>query len=116
MSRDAEQAEHVVDLLADWAPVRWRRMFGGIGLFRGALMFGLVFDGQAYFRVERDVAAAAGDDTFQYRRSGRMVRLPYIRVDAEALEQPSLLQALAARALSARATPHKQTTPRGART
>jgi len=46
--------EFIRDLFAPFGPVVVRRMFGGAGLFREGLMFGLVFDGALFLRVDAD--------------------------------------------------------------
>ena len=43
---------HLLDLLRRWAPVAARRMFGGYGLFRGGIMFGLVSDETLFFKTD----------------------------------------------------------------
>lgn len=112
MSGQLQLAEHVGDLLANWGEVRAGRMFGGIGLFRDARMFGLIFDGQLYFRVDRAAAEAESERAFSYQRGQRRVRLPYLRVDPETLERPEALARLAEAAW--RAAPIKQRTRKGA--
>jgi len=52
MPEDSEYIVHILDLLRRWAPVAARRMFGGHGLFRGGLMFGLVADDALYFKTD----------------------------------------------------------------
>ncbi len=41
--------DHIVGQLSDWAPVRARGMFGGFGLYRGELMFGLIDSQDAFY-------------------------------------------------------------------
>lgn len=112
MNASTQLADHVVDLLSDWGAVSARRMFGGIGLFCEARMFGLIFDGQLYFRADADAARSESERAFVYYRTGRRVRLPYLRVDAEALEQPGTFARLALAAWLAAGT--KQRTRKGA--
>lgn len=111
MSAQAQLAEHVIDLLADWGDVHARRMFGGVGLFQEARMFGLIFNGRLYFRVAPAVAGTDSERAFGYQRGERWVRLPYLRIDAEALEHPETLARLADAAWLAAGT--KQRTRKG---
>lgn len=104
MSAQAQLAEHVIDLLADWDEVRAKRMFGGVGLFRNGRMFGLIFDEQLYLRSAGAIAEADNERAFGYHRAGRWVQLPYLRVDAEALEHPEALACLADAAWQAAGT------------
>jgi DNA transformation protein and related proteins len=46
--------EFIRELFAPFGPVVIRRMFGGAGLFREGLMFGLEFDGALFLRVDAD--------------------------------------------------------------
>ena len=82
----SETVEHIVDLLRRWGPVGVKRMFGGVGLYRGGVMFGLVSDDQIYFKVDEGNAAEyerRGLEPFRYARSGRMVALSYRSVPEE---------------------------------
>jgi DNA transformation protein len=44
--------EFIVELFAPFGPVTVRRLFGGAGLFAEGLMFGLVFDGAIFLKVD----------------------------------------------------------------
>jgi DNA transformation protein len=81
--------DHVVDLLRPWAMVGARRMFGGWGLYRGRVMFGLVSDEMLYFKTDATNAGdyrARGMAPFRYERLGRAVALSYSMVPADVLE------------------------------
>lgn len=75
MDRDA-----VEDLFAGILPIRVRRMFGGLGLFDGPLMFALVADGELYFKTNDETAALfaeAGGHAFSYARKGKLATMGY---------------------------------------
>jgi DNA transformation protein len=44
--------DFIRELFAPFGPVAVKRMFGGIGIYAEGLMFGLVFDGVIYLRVD----------------------------------------------------------------
>ena len=44
--------EFIVELFAPFGSVTVRRMFGGAGLFAEGMMFGLVFDGAIFLKVD----------------------------------------------------------------
>jgi DNA transformation protein len=44
--------EFIAELFAPFGSVTVRRLFGGAGLFREGLMFGLVFDGAIFLKVD----------------------------------------------------------------
>jgi DNA transformation protein len=87
--------DHIADQLAGFGPVAFRRMFGGAGLFRGSLMFGLVSRDALYFKVgeaNRDAYLAAGAKPFTYQRLGATAYLTsYYEVPASVLDDPDLL-------------------------
>ena len=87
--------DHVADQLAGFGPVAVRRMFGGAGLFRGRLMFGLVADDALYFKVgeaSRAAYLAAGAKPFTYVRRGAPASLTsYYEVPAGVLDDRELL-------------------------
>ena len=94
----SETVEHIVDLLRRWGPVGVKRMFGGVGLYRGGVMFGLVSDEQVYFKVDEGNAAEyerRGLEPFRYERSGKTVALSYRTVPEEVFDDAEALYAWA---------------------
>ncbi len=80
-------AEYLRDLLQDWAPVSSKAMFGGHGVYRDGLMFGLIANETLYFKVDghtREVFAGHGCEPFRYRRGGREFAMSYYRCPDEA--------------------------------
>jgi len=116
-----EFLDHVADQLAGFGPLAIRRMFGGAGLFRGALMFGLVADDVLYFKVgeaSRPAYLAAGAKPFTYRRRNATASLPsYYEVPAGVLDDPDALSEWArgawAAAQSAAAKPKRSAAKKG---
>jgi DNA transformation protein len=95
---------HLLDLLRRWAPVAARRMFGGYGLFRGGIMFGLVADEALFFKTDagnRPAYEAACMAPFRYRRAGKMVALSFHAVPPDLLEAGDELAPWAAGAYAA---------------
>jgi len=77
MAVSREYQDFVLDLLRPLSPLA-RRMFGGVGLFQGGVMFALLADDTLHFRVDeraRPRFEAAGCMPFHYRRGGREVSL-----------------------------------------
>ena len=95
---------HLLDLYVDFEGVSARRMFGGTGLFRDGLMFGLVHDDTLYFKVDdedREEYEAKGLPPFQYERKGKTIALGYRQAPAEALEDEAVLAEWSRRAWEA---------------
>jgi DNA transformation protein len=69
--------DFVLDLLGPLDPLP-RRMFGGVGLFHGGVMFGLLVRDTIYLRVDdttRERFEQAGSRPFSYQRGEREVSL-----------------------------------------
>jgi DNA transformation protein and related proteins len=106
--------DFILDLLRPLDPVS-RRMFSGVGLFHGGVMFGLLVRDILYLRVDettREQFERAGSSPFTYQRGEREVSLSaYYVVPEGLLDQPdALLQwtrnaIAAARRSAARARP-----------
>jgi DNA transformation protein and related proteins len=82
--------DFIMDLLAPLDPVA-RRMFSGVGLFHGGVMFGLLVRDAFYLRVDdrtREKYERAGSAAFSYMRGDRMVSLAaYYAVPEQLLDQ-----------------------------
>ncbi len=95
---------YLIDQLAPFGAVAARRMFGGFGLFRDRLMFGLVADQTLYLKADdgcRAAFEAAGAAPFFYRRAGRRVVMSYFSVPAEVLDDADALASWAEAAFAA---------------
>jgi DNA transformation protein and related proteins len=100
--------EFIRDLFAPFGPVAVRRMFGGAGIFREGLMFGLVFDGAIFLRVDQDSIPdfeREGSRPFVYTRAkspGKVGRasLSYWRLPERLYDDPEELVVWAGRALA----------------
>lgn len=105
MPASREFLDHVADQLRGFGPMAIRRMFGGAGLFRGGLMFGLVARDALYFKVgdaNRAAYLAAGAKPFAYQRRGApAVLVSYYEVPASVFDDPDALADWARAAFSA---------------
>lgn len=103
----SEFVSYLVEQLSEhWAPVRARRMFGGHGVFRDGVMFGLVADATLYLKVDGESRArfdAAGCEPFVYTKRGKTFAMSYFEAPPEALEDPARLAGWAAVAFAAAA-------------
>lgn len=91
MSTDAN-VEHVRDLLATIPDLRFRRMFGGVGVYSGACMFALLADDQLYIKTDaenRGAFEAAGSVPFAFEAQGRTTPTSYWRLPAAAEDDPA---------------------------
>ena len=90
----SEFVDHLAERFEQFGPVTIRRMFGGHGIFRDDLMFGLVFEDAFYLKVDehnRAMFEAEGLPAFEYTRERKRVSLSYHLAPEEALEDPRTL-------------------------
>jgi DNA transformation protein len=107
MSVSPHYQELILDLLSSLNPVA-RRMFSGVGLFHGGVMFGMLARDVFYLRVDNSTRRRfedAGSQPFSYTRAGKQVSLSaYYVVPEELLDrQDELLQWSRAAITAARA-------------
>ena len=87
-----EFVDYVVELMADWAPVSARKMFGGYGLYREGLMFALVADDELFFKTDADNVAQferVGSRPFVYQGRNRAMQMSYWSAPAASLDSPA---------------------------
>ena len=89
MPESAGFVAHAVDLLSRVGPVRARAMFGGHGIYCGALMIGLVDDDEVFLKtdgVTRPRFEEAGCRQWVFTGGGKEMRTSYFRPPDEAHE------------------------------
>ena len=92
------------DLLGEIPDIRSRAMFGGWGIYAGKIMFGIVVDGELYFKVCDDTFEykAIGSSPFVYKRKdGKKITMSYWKISEDILENREQLIFLAHGALRA---------------
>jgi len=95
---------YLLDQLGQIGPVKARAMFGGFGIFRGDLMFGLVSQDTLYLKVDHvnlPDFEERGLKPFTYRRKGRDLAMSYYQAPLEALEEEEELLRWAEKACDA---------------
>ena len=107
-----DDLEHLRDLFSAFAPVAFKAMFGGHGIYRDGRILGIVVDGVPYLKVDeatRGDFEAAGSAPFAYEARGRVVAMRYWRAPDAALDSPEDFRPWARRAWEAalRAPPPK---------
>ena len=87
---NTELITHILELLEGHCAASARRMFGGHGLFRDGLIFGIVLDETLYLKTDADNLgdfAERGLKPFTYRRQKKFTSLSYYQAPAECLEE-----------------------------
>jgi DNA transformation protein len=108
---------YLLDLLVGLGPVSARRMFGGVGLFQGGLMFGLIAREELFFKVADANRAAyeeAGEAPFSYAtKTGTHTLTSYWRCPPDLMDDADSLlpwarQAVEAAVAAARGKPSRK--------
>ena len=98
--------DFIRELFAPFRPVAVKRMFGGIGIYAEGLMFGLVFDGVIYLRVDETSIPSferEGSVPFVYPFASTMRGRPsrhFWRLPERLYDDPDELAVWAGRALA----------------
>ena len=96
---------YLLELLAPLGPISARRMFGGVGVFHGGMMFGLIARDELFLKVSdanRAAYEAAGEAPFSYdTKHGVHTIQSYWRCPPELLDDPENFQDWARQAVEA---------------
>jgi DNA transformation protein len=79
------------DVFAQLGGVRFRRMFGGLGVYRDGVMFALVADDVLYLKADATRHAAfeaEGCGPFQYSARSKAVTMSYWRLPERLYDEP----------------------------
>ncbi len=85
--------EFVLELFEPMGPVSIRRMFGGAGVFKDAIMFALLGSDTIYIKADaalRVVLLEEGCEPFLWTRpsDGRVMDLGYVSLPTDAMDEP----------------------------
>ena len=115
---DAFHAYVMDDLLGGVAGITSRAMFGGWGLYRDGVTFGIIADGELYFKVDdknRPQYEKKESEPFVYASRGKQVTMKsYWKVPADVMEdREELLEWIdascrAAKAKRVNSVPHRK--------
>ncbi|MDE0286250.1 MAG: TfoX/Sxy family protein [Gammaproteobacteria bacterium] len=111
MDQCPEFISYLVELLAPFGNVRAKRMFGGYGIFKDELMFGLVADETFYLKadgVNRTDFEARGLERFVYYKKGKPMYLSYYQAPEEALDNSEDMLAWAEKSFAAAVRAHRK--------
>jgi DNA transformation protein len=99
------QRDQIIELFSAFGAVDVRRMFGGAGIYRDGLMFGLVHDGTLYLKADEVTRADFERHQqlpFSYdTKAGRRVLTSYWRVPDQLYDDPEELARWSAQACAA---------------
>ena len=104
MATNADFVDYILELMESFCVVSARRMFGGYGVYREGLMFGLISDDILYLKVDsqnRQNFENAGMQAFKYDKKGKQVSLSYFQAPEEALDNSDEMSSWASSAYDA---------------
>ena len=81
--------EFVMDQLRDLPELRAKPMFGGYGLYQADQFFGILIQGQLYFKTDEQTRRAyteRGMGPFVYEKARRTMTINYFEVPPDILE------------------------------
>ena len=111
MAKENEFVEYVLDLFGPWGPVKAKAMFGGFGIYRNNLMFGLIADEMLYLKTDEKTRSAfesKGLPPFTYEKKGNKFSMSYYQAPEEALEDPEEMAVWAEKAYGAAVRANKK--------
>lgn len=94
MARQNEFVDYLLDMLQTWGGVRARAMFGGFGLYKDDIIFGIVADDTLYIKADDNNRArflAQQLTPFTYTTSNKTATMSYYQSPADALEDSQTL-------------------------
>ncbi len=96
MAVNQNYLDHILDQLSEVEEFTHKKMFGGIGFFRGDAMWGAIMGGGDTLRLKADDAnqadfEAVGSTPFEMDMKGRKHTMPYWSVPEHIVEDKSKL-------------------------
>lgn len=91
MVKQSEFVDYLMELL-DGFGASARRMFGGFGIYRDGLMFGLVADDELFLKIDEENEQRFIErelPNFYYERGGQPYPMSYRQAPPEALDDPA---------------------------
>lgn len=104
MTMENQFVGYLLELLDPLGSVEAKAMFGGFGIYRHGLMFGLVSDETFYLKADernRPDFEARGLPPFTYTRKGKELSMSYYQAPHDAMESSGILCRWAERAFDA---------------
>lgn len=97
--------DYVLDLLSPLGNIKSRKMFGGYGIYKDGIIFGLVAEDILYFKVDdynRLDYESHDSKPFTYEgKSGKPVAMSYWNVPVDVLEDHNMLEQWVGKAVAA---------------
>jgi DNA transformation protein and related proteins len=98
--KDDSYKEFVMDQLRDLGGVTCRAMFGGYGLYRDGVFFGIIHKGRLFFKTHAATAKQYSDKGMKpFRPRARQTLKTYYEVPEDVIDDPDRLSEWARKAI-----------------
>ena len=87
----SEFVEYLTEVLEPFGEIDARRMFGGYGVYRDGIMFGLIADDVFYLKADKASAprfVTEGLAQFEYVKNGKPMKMSYYAAPEEIFDDP----------------------------
>ncbi len=104
MKKESEFVAHLAEVFRLFGEIRWKRMFGGYGVYHRDLMIGLVADDILYLKVDSETTpefSKAGSVQFEYNKGGKYMKMSFYSAPEEIFDDADKAKTWADRAVSA---------------
>ena len=94
MTKSNEFVNHVLEMMQGIGAVRARAMFGGFGIYKDDLMFGLIADEELYFKVDQQNKEEFESEMllpFVYVKKDKEMKMSYYQAPDSALENVDMM-------------------------
>ncbi len=93
MSRD--YLEYILDLLSHCDSITSRAMFGGYGMYKNGVIFGIIANDELYFKVDQsniELYKKYQSEAFTFKAKGRVSKMSYWKVPLLVMEDEAQLK------------------------
>ena len=92
MKKNDSFKDYVLDQLQDVSGITARPMFGGYGLYRESVFFGIIFKGRLFFKTDERTRVPYRERGMKpFRPTPRQTLKNYFEVPVDAVEEPDEL-------------------------
>jgi len=100
----SEFVEYLKEVFQQFGAIRSRKMFGGHGIYRDDLMFGLIADDVLYLKADAQSEKLFTDlslTPFEYVKNGKSMKMSYYLAPEEIFDDPDVANTWACHAYEA---------------
>ncbi len=100
----SEFVDYLNEVFEEFGAITSRKMFGGHGIYRDGLMFGLVADDELYFKVDKVSVGLFEEkslEPFEYIKNNKPMKMSYYLAPEEIYDEPDVAKEWAERAFEA---------------